>query len=87
MTIQLLQILEHLTTMVHMAKPQERHDSLNDDVTVPLEDHVNDKDKTKKLKVGWGKSSMVKERMKENSKRKHIFLPFRGYLGELTLTT
>lgn len=47
MTIQLLQILEHLTTMVHMTKLQERHDSLNDDVTVPLEDHVNDKDKTK----------------------------------------
>lgn len=47
MTIQLPQILEHLTTMVHMTKLQERHDSLNDDVTVPLEDHVNDKDKTK----------------------------------------
>lgn len=51
MTIQLLQILEHLTTTAHMTEVQERHDSLNDDVPAPLEDHVNDKHQTRT--EGW----------------------------------
>lgn len=67
--------------MVYMTGLQEW--KRNDDVTVPLQDYVNDEDarEDQNWRLGGRKSSMVKERTKkpfELQKRNIIFLKFTG---------